>query len=209
MKVRSFMVEPTGRRVKTVDNCFHEVETTRSKERPKRACERPMRRWESTERREVEQRCAPEEALLLSSAKVRTNGETYSDGNLNKSAPRCEHVVAHSRKKPFCAQALKTSRRAAAFLSSAMTAAIGKAKCGLGNGFCLTPRFHQKQKSARCGAFCLEKDYEKDTKLKADELGQKRMIFYLSGFNFNYSADFIFGKLFKRFKPYIYFSCDA
>ena len=36
---------------------------------------------------------------------------------------------------------------------------------------------------------CLWKGYEKDTKLKADELGQKRMSFYQSGFNFNYSAE--------------------
>ena len=53
----------------------------------------------------------------------------------------------------------------------------------------------QNKKSKPIGLlFLLRVTYEKDAKLKADELGQKRMIFYLSGFNFNdrsilYSAD--------------------
>ena len=45
---------------------------------------------------------------------------------------------------------------------------------------------HIKKTRQTRGLSCfLKKDYKKDTKLKADELGQKRMIFYLSGFNFN------------------------
>ena len=41
------------------------------------------------------------------------------------------------------------------------------------------------QKRTPNGCACVWKGYEKDTKLKADELTQKRMTFCPSGFNFN------------------------
>ena len=57
---------------------------------------------------------------MRANRKRHTNGReerTFnSEGNLNKSALKCEQVVAHSESLPFCAQAPKTSRRAAANL---------------------------------------------------------------------------------------------
>ena len=77
-----------------------------------------------------------------------------TDGNLNKSAPKCEQVVAHSWKTPFCARAHKTSRRAAAFLSSAIAFVRGRAKCGLGDGFCFTVSAQIKNTEPKARYFC-------------------------------------------------------
>ena len=43
----------------------------------------------------------------------------------------------------------------------------------------------------------MRKDFEQDAKLKADDFGQKRMIFRPSGFNFNDEDGIIFQNVFS------------